>query len=134
MRLWIENALKSRAKETELSLRIVDRAEIQALNAQYRGKDTATNVLSFPTDLPAELELPLLGDIIVCAEVVEREATEQNKSLNDHWAHMLIHGCLHLQGYDHIDDDEAEIMEGLETRLLAELSIVDPYSTTSYTQ
>ena len=101
--------------------------EGQSLNHTYRGKDYATNVLSFPADLPPELDLPLLGDLVVCAPVVAREATEQHKQLNAHWAHMVIHGCLHLLGYDHIDDAEADEMEALERELLAQLGIADPY-------
>lgn len=113
--------------ETELTIRIVDEAEIQALNLDYRGKDYATNVLSFPADLPEELNIPLLGDLVICSPVIAREAIEQHKTLDAHWAHMVIHGTLHLLGYDHIDDDEAEIMEALETVILNKLGYADPY-------
>lgn len=111
----------------ELTVRIVDEAEIQTLNNTYRGKDSATNVLSFPADVPDHIDLPLLGDLVVCAAVVNREAREQHKIRDHHWAHMIVHGCLHLLGYDHIKDDEAEQMEGLETDILATMQIADPY-------
>lgn len=111
----------------ELTIRLVDAAESQTLNSQYRHKDSATNVLSFPADLPPELNIPLLGDLVICVPVVNREAAEQGKLPEAHWAHMVIHGCLHLLGHDHIDDDDAEVMEQLERQLLAELGIADPY-------
>ncbi len=124
---WAGAALQSRRDVAELTVRLVDEGESQALNRDYRGKDKPTNVLSFPADLPPELELPLLGDLVVCRQVVEREAVEQNKALSDHWAHMIIHGTLHLLGYDHIDDDDAEQMEALEIALLEQLGISNPY-------
>ena len=111
----------------ELSLRIVGRSEMQQLNGTYRGRDYATNVLSFPADLPAELELPLLGDIAICAPVVNDEAREQGKESPAHWEHMLVHGVLHLLGYDHQNDTEADEMEALETRILQRLGRPDPY-------
>jgi probable rRNA maturation factor len=128
-RRWIEAALKGakRRKATEVSLRIVDTEEGQALNLQYRGRDYATNVLSFPVELPPGVNLPLIGDLVICAPVVAREAAEQGKKPADHWAHLTIHGTLHLLGYDHIDEAEAETMEALETRVLAGLGIADPY-------
>ncbi len=124
---WVGAALAGHRDEAELSLRIVDSAEITELNRHYRGGDYATNVLSFPADLPDELELPHLGDIVVCAEVVAREAVEQCKPLDAHWAHMLVHGTLHLLGYDHIDDAEADEMEARERTILAGLGYPDPY-------
>jgi len=128
---WISAALANEHDwphdSAEVCLRIVDAAEINALNLQYRGKDYATNVLSFPADLPAELNLPLLGDIVICSAVVEREAVEQHKVSNAHWAHMVIHGTLHLLGYDHIDDDEAEFMESREIEILSALNFPNPY-------
>ena len=124
---WAAAALTGRRQEAELSIRLVDEAESQSLNRDYRGKDKPTNVLSFPAELPAELELPLLGDLVVCRQVVEREAAEQNKAAHDHWAHMIIHGTLHLLGFDHIDDDDAERMETLEIVLLGQLGIDNPY-------
>lgn len=128
-RRWIEAALKGarRRKATEVSVRIVDTEEGQALNLQYRGRDYATNVLSFPVELPPGVDLPLIGDLVICAPVVAREAAEQGKKPADHWAHLTIHGTLHLLGYDHIDEAEAEAMEALETRVLAGLGISDPY-------
>ena len=128
-RQWVDAALAGakRRRATELSIRIVDAVEGRGLNRDYRGKDYATNVLSFPAELPPELKLPLIGDLAICAPVVTREATEQGKSPRDHWAHLTIHGVLHLLGYDHIDDAEAQVMEALETRILARLNIADPY-------
>ena len=128
-RRWIEAALKAarRRKATEVSVRIVDAEEGQALNLQYRGRDYATNVLSFPVELPPGVDLPLIGDLVICAPVVAREAAEQGKKPADHWAHLTIHGTLHLLGYDHIDEAEAEAMEALETKVLAGLGIADPY-------
>ncbi|MFI3246861.1 MAG: rRNA maturation RNase YbeY [Ferrimonas sp.] len=123
---WCELALAG-LDEAELTIRITDAAESQQLNCDYRGKDKPTNVLSFPFEAPPGIELPLLGDLVICAEVVEKEAQEQHKPLLDHWAHMVIHGCLHLIGYDHIDDADADEMETLETQLLAQLAIADPY-------
>lgn len=123
---WCAIALRDR-EASELAIRIVDEAEGRELNNTYRHKDYATNVLSFPADLPPELGLPLLGDLAICAPVVLREAKEHNKEAEAHWAHMVIHGCLHLQGYDHIEDSDADVMEALERKLLAELGYPDPY-------
>jgi len=113
--------------ETEITLRVVDETESAELNSGYRGKDYPTNVLSFPFEVPEGMELDLLGDLVICADVVKREAEEQGKTLQAHWAQMVIHGMLHLQGYDHQNDQEAEIMESLEVRLLGELGFLDPY-------
>ncbi|KGI78645.1 rRNA maturation RNase YbeY [Oleiagrimonas soli] len=128
-RAWVAAALRGarRRKPAELSIRIVDADEGRALNAAYRDKDYATNVLSFPAELPPGIDLPLIGDLVICAPVVTREATEQDKPAREHWAHMTVHGVLHLLGYDHIEDAEAERMEALETRILAGLGIDDPY-------
>ena len=127
---WLSTALHhvpQQRNEAEIAVRIVDTAEITELNHQYRNNNKATNVLSFPADLPDHIELPLLGDLIICAPVVAKEAREQAKPSQHHWAHMLIHGTLHLLGYDHIDDAEAEQMEALEVKILAALNIPDPY-------
>lgn len=125
---WITAALRSQQlEEAEVSLYIADEAESQELNSQYRGKDYPTNVLSFPADIPEEVGIPLLGDLIVCAPVVEREAQEQGKTLDAHWAHMLVHGSLHLLGFDHIDDGEADEMEALETEIITGLGYPAPY-------
>ncbi|UVL66344.1 rRNA maturation RNase YbeY [Pseudomonas sp. B21-031] len=128
-RRWCELALRQRSADSEMTIRLVDEAEGRELNHTYRHKDYATNVLSFPADVPDDLlDIPLLGDLVICVAVVEREAAEQGKTLEAHWAHLVIHGCLHLLGYDHIDDEEAEEMEALERELLAELGHPDPYA------
>ncbi len=124
---WVTAALKGRQERGEICIRLVDADESQELNAAYRGKDYPTNVLSFPFDGPVGIPTDLLGDLAICAEVVAREAEEQKKPLMHHWAHMVIHGTLHLIGFDHINDAEAEEMESLETELLASLNIPDPY-------
>ena len=128
-RQWVAAALRGAKyrKPAELAIRLVDNDEGRALNLSYRGKDYATYVLSFPADMPADLNLPLLGDLAICAPVVLREAAEQGKRPRDHWAHLTIHGVLHLLGYDHIKNSDAEVMEALETRILAGLGITDPY-------
>jgi len=129
-RRWVEAALRGakRRKAAELAIRIVGADEGRALNRDYRGKDYATNVLSFPVELPPGIALPLIGDLAICAPVVQREAAEQGKAERDHWAHLTIHGVLHLLGYDHVDERDATIMEALETRILASLGIADPYT------
>ncbi|HHE9972192.1 TPA: rRNA maturation RNase YbeY [Haemophilus influenzae 10810] len=124
---WATGAVQPEGNEVEMTVRIVDEAESHELNLTYRGKDRPTNVLSFPFECPDEVELPLLGDLIICRQVVEREAAEQEKPLMAHWAHMVVHGCLHLLGYDHIEDDEAEEMESLETQIMQGLGFDDPY-------
>jgi len=132
LRRWIGAALPVAERDFEVSLRLVDEEEIRTLNSTYRHKDYATNVLSFPADLPEELALPLLGDIVVCAQVVMREADEQGKTADAHWAHMLVHGTLHLLGYDHIDEDEALEMEALETTIITGLGFDPPYETQAH--
>lgn len=127
IRRWVGAALTGRREEAQLTVRIVDEAEITELNRTYRGKDNTTNVLSFPFESPPGVELPLLGDIVICARVVADEARGQGKPLEAHWAHMVIHGTLHLLGYDHIEEAEAEQMEGLEIKLLAGLGYANPY-------
>lgn len=124
---WAQSALSVANTESEMTIRIVDESEIQALNRDYRGKDKPTNVLSFPADIPEELGINLLGDLIICAPVVNREAKEQGKTQTAHWAHMVIHGTLHLQGYDHIEPDEANVMETLEVEILSKHNFPDPY-------
>ncbi|TYA51953.1 rRNA maturation RNase YbeY [Aggregatibacter actinomycetemcomitans] len=124
---WATAAVQPQSGEIEMTVRIVDETESHALNLNYRGKDRPTNVLSFPFECPDEVELPLLGDLVICRQVVEREAQEQEKPLMAHWAHMVVHGSLHLLGYDHIEDDEAEEMESLETQIMIGLGFVDPY-------
>ena len=124
---WVSAALRER-QEAELTVRIVGRKESRDLNSRYRGKDYPTNVLSFPAELPEGIDLPLLGDIVICAPLVAEEAARQGKSLSDHWAHLVVHGVLHLLGYDHVKDGEALEMEALETTILAGLGIDDPYA------
>jgi probable rRNA maturation factor len=127
LRHWARAALAGRRRDAELSIRIVDAAESRALNRRYRGKDRPTNVLAFPAELPPELGLSLLGDLVICREVVEAEALAQAKPLDAHWAHMVVHGTLHLMGYDHEAADDSAVMEALETEILAELGWPDPY-------
>jgi len=128
---WVNSALSRHETDGGLTVRITDEAEITELNRDYRNQDKPTNVLSFPMDLSVELSeeigISMLGDIIICAPVVEREAAEQNKPLQSHWAHMVIHGTLHLLGYDHIEDEEAEEMESLEIEIMHGLGYKDPY-------
>lgn len=124
---WLEAVLPQFQPESEVTIRLVDEAESRELNHTYRSKDKPTNVLSFPFEAPPGIELPLLGDLIICRQVVEQEATEQEKALEAHWAHMVIHGSLHLLGYDHIEDEEAEEMESLETEIMLALGYPDPY-------
>lgn len=129
---WVERALTLEADtadfpETEMTIRIVDEAESHELNLTYRGKDKPTNVLSFPFEVPAGIELPLLGDLVICRQVVEKEAEEQEKSLEAHFAHLTVHGTLHLLGYDHLNDEEAEEMESLETTIMQSMGFADPY-------
>ncbi len=131
IRSWIAAALHGQAtqEQVEISVRLVDSDEMAQLNETYRGKVGATNVLSFPAGLPAALALPLLGDIVICAPVVRAEAAQQGKSPSAHWAHMTVHGTLHLLGYDHIEEEEATIMEALESTILRTLNFSCPYDT-----
>jgi len=124
---WL-NLLAAKLKVNgDVCIKITSPQESQQLNHTYRGQNKPTNVLSFPADLPEFVGADSLGDLAICAAIVEQEATEQNKALDDHWAHMCIHGMLHLLGYDHIEDNEAEEMESLEKELLLALGIDDPY-------
>jgi len=127
MTQWVMAALDNRLEQAELAIRIVNEAEISQLNSDYRHKQGPTNVLSFPADLHPGVDVPLLGDLVICAPVVEREAIQQSKSLQAHWAHMVIHGTLHLLGYDHIEDHDADVMEGLEIELLKHMNFPNPY-------
>ena len=113
--------------DAALTIRIVGVAEIMAGNKQWRGRDKATNVLSFPAEFPPETGVNYLGDIMICADVLMRESEEQAKSLNDHWAHIVVHGVLHLQGFDHENTQDAVIMEKREREILATLGVADPY-------
>jgi probable rRNA maturation factor len=126
--LWANAALHDVDTISELSIRIVDETEGAQLNEEWRKKKGPTNVLSFPAELAEEVQPSLLGDIVICAPIIAREASEQGKLLHAHWAHMVIHGTLHLLGYDHIEGAQAEIMESLEIDILNKLDIDNPYN------
>jgi len=114
-------------QQTELTIRIVDEQEGRELNYTYRQKNNATNVLSFPFEKPDGVDLALLGDLVICASIVEKEAREQNKPFESHWAHMVIHGTLHLLGLDHTNEDDANTMESLEIQAMKDLNFGNPY-------
>ena len=128
---WVEAVLNEEKTQSnndvELTVRIVSEAEMTELNQQYRHKQGSTNVLSFPIDEALPLDVPLLGDLVICAEVVAGEAAQQGKTLISHWAHMLVHGTLHLLGYDHIEADQAKVMEQKEITILHGLGYSNPY-------
>jgi probable rRNA maturation factor len=124
---WVSAAIRDERDECELSIRIVDELESADFNQRYRGKSGATNVLSFPFDAVTPEPLPILGDLVICAPVLVREAAEQQKTTTAHWAHIVIHGVLHLLGYDHIEDQDAEQMESLETEIMLVLDFPPPY-------
>jgi probable rRNA maturation factor len=126
-RKWAEAALQQRVRRADLAIRVVGEREGRALNRHYRGKDYATNVLSFPAELPEGVKLPVLGDIVMCAPVIAREARAQGKELSAHYAHLTVHGVLHLLGWDHENAVEAEAMEALERQILDSLGFGDPY-------
>lgn len=124
---WVSAALPADMQSIELTIRLVSEKESQELNHQFRHKNYSTNVLSFASGMPDGLDVPYLGDLVICIAVVEREAQEQKKALEAHWAHMIVHGVLHLLGYDHIDDEPAEQMESLEAHILHQLGFASPY-------
>ncbi len=124
---WLDAVLKNDNQDSEIVIRIVDKDEMIQFNEQYRDKKGSTNILSFPFEIPEGVESELLGDLLVCAPVVEEEAKLQSKKLEQHWAHLIIHGVLHLLGYNHIDDVEAEEMEALEINILSTIGINNPY-------
>lgn len=123
---WVKSVLQKNYDNLEQTIRIVDRSESQALNAQFRGKDSPTNILSFPSET-SYLDYQCLGDLVICAPLVTKEADEQGKSVHAHWAHLVVHGMLHLQGYDHENDANAEKMEALEVEILSTLGYSNPY-------
>lgn len=130
MTLWASTALTLGGRDTdsELTVRLVSSEEIHELNNTYRHVDRPTNILSFPFETPDGLEeMPFIGDLVICKEVLLKECSEQNKTLEEHFCHLIIHGCLHLIGYDHIEDEEAQVMEGLEIKALAKLGFKNPY-------
>jgi probable rRNA maturation factor len=125
---WCDTVLSYQdLSDKEITIRLVDNNESQTLNREYRGNDKPTNVLSFPFEAPEHVPMDLLGDLVICVPVMTREAKEQKKDIMHHWAHLIVHGCLHLLGFDHVNDDEAEAMEAREIAILAKLSIDDPY-------
>ena len=124
---WVDAVLQHQQKQGKVVIRLVDEVESQQLNNQYRQKNAATNVLSFPFEAPGFIEDDHLGDLVICVPVVNREANEQGKPSEWHWAHMVIHGMLHLLGYDHINDKDAELMENTEISILKQLGINNPY-------
>lgn len=130
---WVQAALDGagfkapQGMPTEMTIRVVDTEESRELNRTYRDKDKPTNVLSFPFEVPDDVELALLGDLVICAPVVAQESQEQDKTSRAHWAHMVVHGTLHLLGFDHIEADEAAEMETLEVQILGKLGFADPY-------
>jgi probable rRNA maturation factor len=131
LKAWCEAVLRRLGAVGDVTLRIVSEQESRALNARFRAKDAPTNVLSFPMSVPEHTGETLLGDIVICAPLVAREAREQGKSERAHWAHLVVHGLLHLLGYDHIDAADAQVMESLELALLAEFEIPNPYECAS---
>ena len=130
LRLWAKHVLREKTSAGELTIRIVGKNEMTSLNHTYRQKNYPTNILSFPFEMPDDvaLDIPLLGDLVVCADVVNQEAIDQGKTPPDHWAHMIVHGTLHLLGYDHEIDADAVIMEAEEIRILQSLGINNPYT------
>ena len=124
---WVTAVMAEARIPVELVIRIVDEAESRALNSQYRGRDKPTNVLSFPFEPLPELKLNHLGDLVICAPVVQREAAEQHKPEAAHWAHMVVHGLLHLQGYDHQNEQDAVAMESMEISIMERLGYPNPY-------
>ncbi len=124
---WVDAVLKDDSQDSEIVIRIVDEDEMIQFNQQYRNKIGSTNILSFPFDAPEGVESELLGDLLICAPVIECEASQQTKKLEHHWAHMIIHGVLHLIGYNHLEKLEAEEMESLEIKILRSIKIDNPY-------
>jgi len=126
---WAVGVLKFMGTEAELTIRLVDEAEMTALNYQYRNINKSTNVLAFPANVPEmiQLEVPLIGDVIICPEVLEKESKSYEKPLADHWAHILTHGVLHLLGYDHIKESDEKVMQEHEIKILKSFAVDNPY-------
>ncbi len=130
LRKWAKQALSKKRESGEITIRVVDENEMTTLNHKYRHKSYPTNVLSFPFEMPKEIDFEniFLGDIVICATVVNREAEEQHKSQDAHWAHMIVHGVFHLLGYDHEEEKEATLMESLEIEVMQTLGFHNPYA------
>lgn len=128
---WVDTVLQDTEQDSEIVIRLVDKPESAELNQQYRNKQGPTNILSFPFEAPDNIDMDLLGDLVICAPLIAEEAGEQHKQAEHHWAHITIHGVLHLLGYDHVEDGEAEEMETLEIKLLNVLNIANPYQEVS---
>ncbi len=126
---WVKAALQGKKQKFEVTIRVVDEPEIIELNKKYLHKKTPTNVLAFPFQAPPGIKIPILGDIVICAPIANKEAIEQKKSIKAHWAHLTIHGILHLLGYDHSTQKDAKKMEALEIKILKKLGFPNPYST-----
>ncbi len=126
---WVAAAIGDQLEQAEVAIRVVDAEESRSLNLRYRQLDKATNVLAFPVDVPEYVDQTTLGDLVICRPVVEREARDQGKQAEAHWAHMVVHGTLHLLGHDHQDPDQARAMETLEVQILGSLGYPDPYWT-----
>jgi probable rRNA maturation factor len=124
---WVDAVLSDESEGSEVVIRVIDEDEMITFNEQYRNKQGATNILSFPFEVPEGIDSILLGDLLLCAPVIEQEALQQNKMINHHWAHMIVHGILHLLGYDHIDSVGAEEMEAKEIEILKTITIKNPY-------
>lgn len=131
LRHWAKKVLSKQIKSAEVTIRLVTVCEMRKLNAKYRQKQGVTNILSFPFESPQDvkLKIPILGDLVICSEIVNKEAIIQNKNPDSHWAHMIVHGICHLLGYDHEEEHQAAIMESFETELLTSLGFTNPYWT-----
>jgi len=128
---WIDVVLSDESIDSEIVVRIIDEAEMTQFNEQYRDKIGPTNILSFPFDVPEGIASILLGDLLVCAPIIEKESLQQNKIVDHHWAHIIVHGVLHLLGHDHIDECDAKEMEALEIKILRKIKIKNPYEENS---
>ncbi|MCK5829743.1 MAG: rRNA maturation RNase YbeY [Methylococcales bacterium] len=128
---WVDAILTNSSENSEIVIRIVDEPEMIQFNHKYRNKEEATNILSFPFEIPDGVKSNFLGDLLICTPIIEKEALLQNKELDHHWSHMIVHGVLHLLGYDHIDNHEAEEMEALEIKILKKINIENPYQETN---